>query len=32
MGQGDLVSKLRIGITRVAIWLIGVLDPLTKSP
>ena len=31
-GQGDLVSRLIIGIIRVTIWVIGVINPLTKSP
>ena len=31
-GQGDLVSRLTIGITRVTIWFIGVINLLTKSP
>ena len=30
-GQGDLVSRL-IGIIRVNVWIIGVLNLLTKSP
>ena len=29
-GQGDLVSRLIIGITRVTIWFIGVSNLLTK--
>ena len=31
-GQGDLVSGLIMGITRVTIWVIGVINLLTKSP
>ena len=31
-GQGDLVSRLMIGITRVTIWVIRVINLLTKSP
>ena len=31
-GQGDLVSRLRMGIIRVTTWVIGVIDLLTKSP
>ena len=31
-GHGDLVSRLIMGITGVIIWLIGVIDLLTKSP
>ena len=31
-GQGDLVSGLIMGIIRVTIWVIGVINPLTKSP
>ena len=31
-GQGDLVSRLIMGITRVTIWVIGVISLLTKSP
>ena len=30
-GQGDLVSNLRMGIIRVTIWVIGVINLLTKS-
>ena len=30
-GQGDLVSRLRMGIVGVPIWLIGVISILTKS-
>ena len=30
--QGDLVSRLRIGIIGVTIWLIGVISILTESP
>ena len=31
-GHGDLVSRLIRGITRVTIWVIGVINLLTKSP
>ena len=31
-GQGDLVSRLMIRIIRVTIWVIGVINLLTKSP
>ena len=31
-GQGDLVSRLRMGINRVTIWVIEVINLLTKSP
>ena len=31
-GQGDLVNRLLMGISRVTIWLIGVINLLTKSP
>ena len=31
-GQGDLVSRLIMGITRVTIWVVGVINLLTKSP
>ena len=31
-GQGDLVSGSIMGITRVTIWAIGVINLLTKSP
>ena len=31
-GQGDLVSRLIMGITRVTIWVIGVINLLTKFP
>ena len=31
-GQGDLVGGLIIGISRVTIWVIGVIKLLTKSP
>ena len=31
-GQGDLVSRLLMGITGVTIWVMGVLNLLTKSP
>ena len=30
--QGGLVSRLRIGINGVTIWVIGVINLLTKSP
>ena len=30
-GQGDLVSRLIVGICRVAIWLIGIINLLTRS-
>ena len=30
-GQGDLVSRLIMGIFRVTIWDIGVINLLTKS-
>ena len=30
--QGDLVSGLIRGITRITIWVIGVINLLTKSP
>ena len=30
--QGDLVTRLLMGITRVPIWIIGVISILTKSP
>ena len=30
--QGDLVSRLLMGITGVTIWVIGVLNLLAKSP
>ena len=30
--MGDLVSGLIMGIIRVIIWLIGVINLLTKSP
>ena len=30
--QGDLVSRLIRGIIRVIIWVIGVINLLTKSP
>ena len=30
-GQRDLVSGLMIGIIRVTIWVIGVINLLTKS-
>ena len=31
-GQGDLVSRLIMGIDGVTIWVIGVINLLTKSP
>ena len=31
-GQGDLVSRLIMGIIGVIIWLLGVINPFTKSP
>ena len=31
-GQGDLVSRLIVGIIRDTIWVIGVINLLTKSP
>ena len=31
-GQGDLVSRLITRITRVTIWVIGVINLVTKSP
>ena len=31
-GHGDLVSRLIKGITRVIVWLIGVINLLTNSP
>ena len=31
-GQGDLVSGLIMGILRVTIWVIRVINLLTKSP
>ena len=31
-GQGDLVTRLIMGITRVTIWVIGSIDLLTKYP
>ena len=31
-GQGDLVSSLIMGIIRPTIWVIGVINLLTKSP
>ena len=31
-GQGDLVSRLIKGIIGVTIWVIGVINLLTKSP
>ena len=31
-GQGDLVSRLIMGLIRVSIWVIGIINLLTKSP
>ena len=31
-GHGDLVSRLIMGIIGVTIWVIGVINLLTKSP
>ena len=31
-GQGDLVNRLIMGIIRVTIWVIGVINLLTKYP
>ena len=31
-GQGDLVSRLIMGISKVIIWAMGVINLLTKSP
>ena len=31
-GQGDLISRLIMGKIRVTIWVIGVINLLTKSP
>ena len=31
-GQGDLVGRLIMGIFRVTIWVIGVINLHTKSP
>ena len=31
-GQGDLVSRLILGILRVTTWVIGLFNLLTKSP
>ena len=31
-GQGDLVSGLIMGISRVTTWVIGVIKLLSKSP
>ena len=31
-GQGDLVNGFIMGIARVTIWAIGVINLLTKSP
>ena len=31
-GQGDLASRLVVRIARVTVWVIGVINLLTKSP
>ena len=31
-GQGDLVSRFTMGITRLTIWVMSVINLLTKSP
>ena len=31
-GQGDLVRRFIMGIIRVTVWVIGVIDLLAKSP
>ena len=31
-GRGDLISRLIMGITRVIMWVIGVINLLTKPP
>ena len=31
-GHGDVVSGLRLGVTWVIIWIVGVINLLTKSP
>ena len=31
-GQGDLVTRLILGIIGVTIWVIGIINLLTKSP
>ena len=31
-GQGDLVSRLNMGISRVTIWVIRVINLFSKSP
>ena len=31
-GQGDLVNRLTMGISRVTKWVIGVINLLTKPP
>ena len=31
-GQGDLVSRLLRGVSRVTTWDIGIINLLTKSP
>ena len=30
-GRGDLVSRLRIGVSWVIIWIVGVINLLTES-
>ena len=32
VGQGDLETRLRMGIIGVTIWVLGVINLLTKSP
>ena len=31
-GQGDVVTRLIMGITGVTVWAMGVMNLLTKSP
>ena len=31
-GQGDLVTRLIMGIIGVTVWVLGVINLLTKSP
>ena len=31
-GQGDFVRRFRIGIIKVTVWVIGVINLLTTSP
>ena len=31
-GQGDLISRSIMGISRVTTWVIGAINLLTKSP